>query len=99
MRALLWLCDRYFLLTEIIGRSDMLWHGDPGESVPVGNVWLYERCREVEGAPDGQRVGGSASALASQRCRYAVGCAGSRAVSLSSGSVGKIETLGRSCRL
>jgi len=30
----------------------MLWHGDPGESVPAGNVWLYERCREVEAAPD-----------------------------------------------
>src|SRR5262245_25080450 len=51
-RALLGLCDRYYLLTEIIGRSDMLWHGDPGESVPAGNVWLYERCREVEAAPD-----------------------------------------------
>jgi hypothetical protein len=30
----------------------MLWHGDPGESIPAGNVWLYERCREVELAPD-----------------------------------------------
>ena len=29
------LCDRYFLLTEIIGRSDMRWHGDPGEAVPA----------------------------------------------------------------
>ena len=51
-RALLGLCDRYYLLTEIIGRADMRWHGDPGESVPAGNVWLYERCREVEAAPD-----------------------------------------------
>src|SRR5262249_28023174 len=46
-RALLGLCDRYFLLTEIIGRADMLWHGDPGESVPAGNAWLYERSRGV----------------------------------------------------
>jgi hypothetical protein len=51
-RALLGLCDRYFLLTHILGRSDMLWHGDPGESIPAGNAWLYERCREVELAPD-----------------------------------------------
>jgi hypothetical protein len=51
-RALLGLCDRYFLLTEIIGRSDMRWHGDPGEAVPAGNVWLYGRCREVEAQPD-----------------------------------------------
>ena len=28
--------DRYYLLTQIIGRADMLWHGDPGESVPRG---------------------------------------------------------------
>ena len=42
MRALLGLCDRYYLLTEILGRANMLWHGDPGESVPAGNVWLYE---------------------------------------------------------
>src|SRR5215470_17662527 len=42
-RALLGLCDRYYLLTGILGRADMLWHGDPGESVPAGNVWLYER--------------------------------------------------------
>src|SRR5262245_9059234 len=48
-RALLGLCDRYYLLTEILGRADMLWHGNPGESEPAGNVWLYERCREVEG--------------------------------------------------
>ena len=50
-RALLGLCDRYYLLTEIIGRADMLWHGDIGESPPAGNVWLYERCREVELPP------------------------------------------------
>jgi hypothetical protein len=47
-RSLMGLCDRYFLLTHVLGRSDMLWYGDPGESVPAGNVWLYERCREVE---------------------------------------------------
>src|SRR5215831_17000768 len=51
-RALLGLCDRYFLLTHILGRNDMRWHGDPGESVPAGNAWLYERCREVEAQPD-----------------------------------------------
>ena len=39
-RALLGLCDRYYLLTEIIGRADMRWHGNPGEAVPAGNVWL-----------------------------------------------------------
>ena len=43
-RALLGLCDRYYLLTQIIGRADMLWHGESGEAVPAGNVWLYERC-------------------------------------------------------
>ena len=53
--ALLGLCDRYFLLTQIIGRSDLLWHGDPGESVPTGNVCLYERCQEVEANPDDRR--------------------------------------------
>jgi hypothetical protein len=46
------LCDRYYLLTEILGRADMLRHGDPGEAVPAGNASLYERCREVEGQPD-----------------------------------------------
>ena len=50
-RALLGLCDRYFLLTHVLGRSDMVWHGDLGESIPAGNVGLYERCREVEGVP------------------------------------------------
>ena len=57
--ALLGLCDRYFLLTQIIGRSDLLWHGDPGESVPTGNVCLYERCQEVEANPDDRRGGRS----------------------------------------
>ena len=53
-RALLGLCDRYYLLSEILGRADRRWHGEPGESVPAGNVWLYERCREVEAEPDGR---------------------------------------------
>ena len=29
VRALLGLCDRYYLLTEILGRADMMWHGGP----------------------------------------------------------------------
>ena len=28
-RALLGLYDRYYLLTEILGRADMMWHGGP----------------------------------------------------------------------
>src|SRR5262249_49126509 len=47
-RALLGLCDRYFLLTEIIGRARMLWHGHPRQSGPAGNGWLSGRCPEVE---------------------------------------------------
>src|SRR5262249_15065793 len=51
-RALLGLCDRYYLLLYILGRADLRWHGEPGAAVPAGNQWLYERCREVELAPD-----------------------------------------------
>ena len=44
--AVLGLLDRYFLLTELLGRVDFLNHGTRG------NTWLYDRCREVEAAPD-----------------------------------------------
>lgn len=41
--TLRWMCrnDRYFLLTCIIGRTDMV------------NDWCYDRCREVEASPNG----------------------------------------------
>ena len=51
-RSLLGLCDRYYLLTHILGRADMLWHGDPGESVPARRARLALRALpEVEGQP------------------------------------------------
>lgn len=46
-RAYLGLVDRYYLAVFLLHRTDFLTHG------PKGNKWLYERCREVEAAPDG----------------------------------------------
>ena len=40
-RAALALTDLFFLLTDVLNRSDLR------------HPWLYERCREVQGAPDG----------------------------------------------
>src|SRR5262245_47176219 len=51
-RALLGLCDRYYLLFYTLGRADLQWHGEPGRDDPAGNQWLYERCRDVEANPD-----------------------------------------------
>lgn len=38
--------DRYFLLTVLLNRRDLMSHGTKG------NRWLYARCREVEAEPD-----------------------------------------------
>ena len=55
--ALLGLCDRYYLLTHVLGRSDMVWHGDPGESIPAGNVWLQSHIADTFGPdPRSRRV-------------------------------------------
>ena len=39
--AIMGLSDRYFLMTVLLGRKDML------------HPWVYARCREVQAAPDG----------------------------------------------
>jgi len=41
------LIDRYFLLIVILKQEHILKHDEKG------NKWLYDRCREVERAPDG----------------------------------------------
>ncbi len=45
MRAILGLCDRWYLATVLLRRTDLLTHGK-------GSAWLYDRCREVEADPD-----------------------------------------------
>lgn len=44
-RAILGLCDRWYLATLLLRRHDLLAHGN-------GSRWLYDRCREVEADPD-----------------------------------------------
>lgn len=46
-RAALGLCDRYYLLVILCGRTDFI---RPNEN---GTEWLYDRCRQVEAEPDG----------------------------------------------
>jgi intein/homing endonuclease len=45
-RAYMGLIDRYYLLLCLLHRIDLLKHHEKG------NKWLFERCREVEAAPD-----------------------------------------------
>src|SRR5262249_19220884 len=51
-RALLGLCDRYYLLFYTLGRADLQWHGHPRREQPAGNQWFYQPRREVELNPD-----------------------------------------------
>lgn len=58
-RALAGLMDRYYLLVFLLGRRDLVQHGDyecgrfgDPDYAPAGNVWLYDRVREVERDPD-----------------------------------------------
>src|SRR5258707_14309496 len=50
-RALLGLCDCYYLLTEILGRADMMWHGGP-------DLWARDQSgRNRAGKPVQRQLG------------------------------------------